>query len=182
AAVQRQPPLDFIDMVTTMKRLLLYLALMHFTTSLGSAQLSAEQPSNLSDEAVVFLGGIEMRLGMPKAAILGALEDKYQLTNAGEDSWFIMEKGDPPSKVIGGIAFKEGRLSWISRDWSNFEKATALDFARDFFSLLANLSEEGKSVALIHTSTVRQPGLTLRPSLPGTKNRDYNSRKSRARK
>lgn len=140
----------------TQMRLRLVVLLLSLAVTLVGRALYAQQ-------ADLFLAGTTVRLGMPKATVLGALEGKYNLTQTDENSWFIMEKGGPPYKHIGGLAFKDGKLSWASKDWGSFGERGTLDFANDLFSLLSNLGQEGEAVALIKTSTpVRQPGTTLK--------------------
>lgn len=135
--------------------------LMFLIASSASSQPPREEAGADYVEEAIFLAGIEMKLGMPKSVIWSALEGKYKLANVEADIWVIEEITGPPHRLIGGLAFKDGKLSWISKDWGGSGRESSLDFAKDLFSLLANLAEGGKGVAMIETNTVRQPGLTL---------------------
>lgn len=107
-----------------------------------STTVRAQEPS-------VWLAGMEMRIGMPRQAVIDKLADAHlRLLKFSEkdDSWVIA--GD--SSVSGLIAFKNGRLDSATKEWASVRSNEAV--------------ARGENLANIATTLKRQPGLTIQTS------------------
>lgn len=103
-----------------------------------------------------------MRLGMPEGPLLAKLKENYILGAAGANGWTIFEKKGPPYKLAGVIGFTSGRLTWIFKDWGNYDGAGTLSFGKELFSLLSSLADKNPTPVLINSKiAVRQPGLVI---------------------
>src|SRR5690606_2933230 len=89
------------------------------------------------------------------------------------DMFFLSESKPPNVQVIGGISFRNGRLSWIQRTWGNFDgDNNAADIAKAIFAALESATVASGSEATITTTLQRVPGLefrTINYQFPGRK-------------
>ena len=125
--------------------------------------IAGSEPAKAGVDQAILLAGIEMKLGMPRDVVMDALKGKYDLSQVGDsDSWNIAEKGAPPYDLVGGVAFEEGKLTWVSRNWGAFHEPGAAVFAKELFSVLNIIAAESGGVARVRANTAaRQPGLTV---------------------
>lgn len=102
-----------------------------------------------------------MRLGMSKEAVLDHLAADYTLQKIAEDSWFISSKKGPQFRFMGGVGFRAGKVTWLSRDWGgSFHDSAAVSFAKELYHSLQSVRENSKSTVLVSTSEVfNQPEL-----------------------
>jgi hypothetical protein len=108
------------------------------------------------------VAGVELSLGMPEEVVLSKLKGKT-LAKAGSNGWMITEKSGTEILPIGGVSFKGGKLTWISRHWGNFDSGdSAVDLSLELYRVLSYLDERGESVVHISTSTAQEPGMTLK--------------------
>lgn len=113
-----------------------------------------------ADELSLFIGGIEMRLGMPKEPLFTQLSHRYTLTQTPSGTYFIHEKRGNTYDILGGVAFQNGKVSWLSRDWGDFYGENAVDFGKELHSALQSLQEaSGQPIALYLSETKNAPGL-----------------------
>jgi hypothetical protein len=110
----------------------------------------------------LFVAGVELRLGMPRATVLSKLEGKT-LTKTGTDGWIITEKKGSEFLPVGGIGFKDDKLTWLSRDWGNFDsRDSAIDLSLELFRVFSYLDAKGERIIHISTSTFPTPGMTFK--------------------
>ena len=115
----------------------------------------------LSEEAHLFLCGIDMRIGMPKQEILNKLRQNYKLEKYPEkDNWRIAQKTGSYWKILGKVNFRNEKLSWASKIWGE-GISTATEFGSALFTILSNLEREGYQVPSVVTGTARQPGVDI---------------------
>lgn len=115
----------------------------------------------LSEEAHLFLCGIDMRIGMPKQDILNKLRQNYKLEKYPEkDNWRIVQKGGSGLEILGHVNFRNGKLSWASKTWRE-DINTATEFGSALFTIFRNLEREGYQVPGVITGTVQQPEVEL---------------------
>ena len=108
------------------------------------------------------MAGTDMRLGMLEESLVSKLKENYILGTAGEHGWTISDKKGPPYKLVGTIGFTDGRLTWISKEWSYYDNAEAINFGKELFSLLSSLTDKKPTPVLIDLKvSVRQPGLIV---------------------
>lgn len=107
----------------------------------------------------LLVGGVQLRLGMPKQQVLDTLTKHHRLSITGEDEWVIITKEGPPFETVGGVAFRSGKLSWISRQWENFPQGDAVRLANELYRALESLTNGDAAPVLvtIHRSP-NQPG------------------------
>jgi hypothetical protein len=115
----------------------------------------------LSEEAHLFLCGIDMRIGMPKQEILNKLRQNYKLGKyPEEDNWRIVQKTGSHWEILGKVNFRNEKLSWASKMWGE-GISTATEFGSALFTILSNLEREGYQVPSVITGAVRQPGVDI---------------------
>jgi hypothetical protein len=115
----------------------------------------------LSEEAHLFLCGIDMRIGMPKQEILNKLRQNYKLEKyPEEDNWRIVQKPGSYWEILGKVNFRHEKLSWASKMWGK-NISTATEFGSALFTIFRNLEREGYQVPGVITGTVQQPGVDI---------------------
>lgn len=73
----------------------------------------------------LYIGGIELRLGMPREAAISALSAKYDVSTSNGNSFVVTDRRDK-SIFFGSIAFENDKVSYLSRaidtsGWPNDE-------------------------------------------------------------
>jgi hypothetical protein len=123
--------------------------------------ISVSVPVAASGQGIL-LAGTELRLGMSKGFVQQQLEEKYGLTPSGQDGWIIVSKHGPPYDVIGTVSFKKNKLSWISKSWGSFKDESAVEFANELYSALAQMKGYSQGAVKVNTATVvAEPGLRV---------------------
>lgn len=121
------------------------------------------------------VGPILFKLGTPRASVMAAVKGKFTVIPVtGNPDEFFLSSGSPPdAKVVGGVAFKEGRLSWIQRNWGTFSgPSAAIDVAKAIQSALSSATSASGSRATITTEERHVPGTDFRSTyfqFPGHK-------------
>ncbi len=100
--------------------------------------------------------GMELKLGLPKDAVIGQLAESYTLEKNGTvDNWFVKSKAAPFDR-LGLISFTNGKLSCATRLWSGGEDSD-FAFVNVLHGVLDQFKKEGKSVCSISTDSNRKP-------------------------
>lgn len=135
----------------------------------------------------ISLGSVELRLGMPRDAVLARFAPYYNLQKVGSDSWIVSPKNQSAREAIGSISFREGKLTAIYREWGPNDQLAGAPFARAIFGVIQQLSQEGKHVCSISVSQTQDPqselrtaflvcgGKTVKINLAITDNLEYGS-------
>ena len=86
------------------------------------------------------------------------------VTVAGQPNTFFVYDGKPPhGNVIGGVAFQNGRLSWIQRTWGSFEgKVNSVEVSKALFSALESASSVSGTADAITAKSQRVPGIEFK--------------------
>jgi hypothetical protein len=116
----------------------------------------------LAEEDSVFLAGIRITIGMPKTYVISEIGKHYRLSKEerereSDEMWVVFPK-DEKSNPIGFVMFKEGKVFWVGKSWGSYGNNQAIEAAKTLFHLLSKLRDEGKKVAFINTSSLREPG------------------------
>ena len=115
-----------------------------------------------ADNDSMWLAGIDIPIGASKEQIVSMLEKTHVLEQfpvSIDDRYFIRNKG---GEIIGQIAFTNGKVSSIARDWGNYHGSDAHDLGEALFIVLSNLEKSGRKHAVISTETsLRSPGISL---------------------
>jgi hypothetical protein len=121
------------------------------------------------------VGPMLFKLGAPRASVVAEAQSKFTLVPvSGNPDMFFLSTGNPPNaKILGGIAFKDGRLSWVQRNWGSFSgPTTAVDLAKAVQSALSSAVSASGSSATITTENKQVPGTDFRSTyfeFPGHK-------------
>ena len=117
------------------------------------------------DAAELPIGSMMFKLGAPQTSVLSEAQTRFTLVPvSGNPDMFFLSTGNPPNaQIVGGIAFKDGRLSWVQRNWGNFSGPTsAIDVAKAVQSALSSAASASGSQATITTEEKRVPGTDFR--------------------
>jgi hypothetical protein len=111
----------------------------------------------------MFMAGMNMELGMPRSEVMSKLKENYNLQplEKDPDQFLIFDKRSHVSPFVGNIAFEQDKLSYISRGWGSFEGGEAIKLAKSLASILANLNDEGGTVAVVKSTQRRQPDFII---------------------
>jgi hypothetical protein len=121
--------------------------------------------STLAQEPSLWLGGMEMRIGMRQTTVMDSLSKYYdlrQFTRPG--SYLIYERKrneDVEPKTIGQVAFDNGKLIYAVKEWYDAEVGSAMKLVDVLHAVLAQLEQRGERVATIETRTVREPKINM---------------------
>ncbi|QSX77807.1 hypothetical protein [Agrilutibacter solisilvae] len=132
-------------------------------------------PSGVVEAAELPIGPMMFKLGESRATVLAEAQTRFALVPVGGNPDMIfLSSGEPPNaKIVGGIAFKDGRLSWVQRNWGNFTGSTAaIDVAKAVQSALSSAASASGSRATITTEEKQVPGTDFRSTyfqFPGHK-------------
>lgn len=119
----------------------------------------------VAQEPSLWLGGMEMRIGMRQTTVMDSLSKYYdlrQFTRPG--SYLIYERKrneDVDPKTIGQVAFDNGRLIYAVKEWYDAEVGSGIKLVDVLHAVLAQLEQRGETVATIATRTVREPNATV---------------------
>lgn len=104
------------------------------------------------------MGAVELRLGMKKEAVLSSLNKYYKLIPIEDSGTFIIEyKNDSEHNAVGSVAFKNGILSNVSKDW--YSGRDIKGFYQVFFGLINRYSKEKYKPIQIIAETFIHPDL-----------------------
>jgi hypothetical protein len=96
-------------------------------------------------DATLYIGGVELRLGMPEPDVLAALRANglNRLVNNFEHGWAVVDNSPAQSGVIGNVNFHDGKLTWISRDWGTFTDAATREFGKQLYYAVNSVQKNG---------------------------------------
>lgn len=107
------------------------------------------------------VGSLSFTLGEDQDTVMRAIKDRFEvITVTGQpDTFFISESKRPNVNVIGGVAFKAGRLAWVQRNWGSFQgQAVSVEVSRALFSAIESASRASSEKATVTTKSRRVPG------------------------
>src|SRR5271166_994 len=83
--------------------------------------------------------GIDLQLGMSRDAIIPQLATRYKVVKiqGEDDDWIVAEK-ENPMPTIGHLGFKEGRLTYASRLWTQGQ-GDSYTFARALWGAMSQM-------------------------------------------
>jgi len=133
-----------------MKRTLALFVFVLLTITLLGRRVSGQ----LVEESVV-LGSIELKLGTAEHIVLERLGEKYDVSEYGRGSysvWWVKEKVKP-SRLVGSLGFKEGKLKTVMKYWTPEDTPdTRVGLANSLFSAVRALEREGRASCTISTN------------------------------
>ncbi|WP_162350077.1 hypothetical protein [Pseudoxanthomonas gei] len=121
------------------------------------------------------VGPMLFKLGTSQASVMTEVAARFRVipVTGSPDMFFLSDKNAPSANVIGGISFKNGRLSWVQRNWGSFDgSARADEGAKALYSAIESATTATGSSASISTKINRVPGTEFRSTyfeFPGHK-------------
>lgn len=111
----------------------------------------------------VYLGGVDLRLGMPRAEVLAALKREYELREQEGGVVYLLKKRlDGSYQTSGLLQFEpDDTLIVVSKNWQKFESSDAVAAMTELFSALVTANQDGKRIGLASTQVLRAPGTLL---------------------
>lgn len=101
----------------------------------------------------ILLGDEELSLGMPKAALLSRLGDRYRLDKLeGADLWVVADRSE--GVAIGAVGFTDGKVVYVGREW----RREGLSDLQAVYGVLAQFVREGRGVCMLNADHVQEPG------------------------
>lgn len=107
------------------------------------------------------VGSLSFSLGQDRDSVMRAIKGRFELVpvTGQPDTIFISESKRPNLNVIGGVAFKGGRLSWVQRIWGSFQgRVASVEVSKALFSAIESASGASNADATISTKIQRVPG------------------------
>jgi hypothetical protein len=103
------------------------------------------------------VGNMEMQLGLSKQMVMSRLAEGYKLVRIGTDtdSWMIQSKNTPVVNY-GEVAFKNDKLDFATKDWTNGDEDT-FTLVQDLYGALDEFGNENRHVCYVDTHTSRTP-------------------------
>ncbi len=119
------------------------------------------------------IGSLDLAIGGEQSVVMKEIKSRFEVvTVTGQPNTFFVSDGKPPHvNVIGGVAFQNGRLSWIQRTWGSFDgKVNSIEVSKALFAAVESASSVAGTTATITTKSQRVPGIefkTVRFDFPG---------------
>ncbi len=75
----------------------------------------------LAEESSLWVGGMNVKIGMPQSEVLRQLQKDYNVSEPNDRGgmWPILDR--KTNELKGAVTFKAGKVSWVSRSWGSFE-------------------------------------------------------------
>jgi hypothetical protein len=119
----------------------------------------------MAQEPSLWLGLVEMRIGMPQATVINHLSKFYDLKELiSPDQYLVLEKkltAQDQITIIGQVAFDNGKLTYAVKHWYGGEVGAADKLVDALHSVLTQMEQRGEFVATIETRTLREPDTTM---------------------
>ncbi|HWB18108.1 MAG TPA: hypothetical protein VG538_17015 [Vicinamibacterales bacterium] len=89
------------------------------------------------------VGGVSLRLGMPKESVLKVLSPKF---NVDEAAGFVRTKSGPPFAIVGVVGFDgQQRLDYMSRNWEPSDQQAGVPLAEALLGALTQITSPTSS-------------------------------------
>ena len=116
--------------------------------------------NSFAERDSIWVGGMEVKIGMPKTTVLSKIVNNYQITKDElSDTWRILPKEG--GNMVGAIDFRDEKVSSVTKFWGSFSKNEGFEFATNFFNLLSNLKTEGANITSFETFSSKEPKSSL---------------------
>jgi hypothetical protein len=112
------------------------------------------------------LGAVRLSIGMDqKEALdkLGKLYTAMDQPHMGANSFSIVSGKVPNLTFIGLVTFREGKLTWMSRDWGSFTRSSnPNDYGSALFAAIEGATSASGSMVRVDTKVTRAPELEIK--------------------
>ena len=107
------------------------------------------------------IGSVRLSLGMDKENALKKLKEVYGVTEQKmmSGNFYTVTTGKEPNfKLQGTLTFREGKVTWVSRTWGNFNMTNnSMEYASTLFAALEGAAAASGTTATITTKISRGP-------------------------
>lgn len=91
--------------------------------------------SSYGESPSLFIGGVELKLGMTKKEVKEIFATKntgYKMNNMGDNAFGIVSKKGPPYEFAGNFHFdNQEKLSGIAKSWGSYSDSEAYFLGKD---------------------------------------------------
>ena len=104
-----------------------------------------------SQSSSIILEGFELKLGMDKNYVNNLIKPNYELKKipSNNNEFLIVTKNGPPYRVIGTVQFNQNKLTYIEKNWGQFEGENMVKFGNSLYNLISKLNEKGNTFAIV---------------------------------
>lgn len=120
-----------------------------------SLALAPQYQIGASEPETIYLGSIELSLGMKQDYVMARLSENFSLqelksgTGSTSSTWMVTTKGAPPFTVLGMVSFSGEKLNSVVRDWSPEDQQKGFELGRSLYRLISQFVKEGKAVCFL---------------------------------
>jgi hypothetical protein len=122
------------------------------------------------------IGMMVFTLGSDQIVVMKEVRSRFHVVSVkGDLNKFILYNANPPNNKVplGSIAFENGRLAWIDRNWGFFEgKITSTEVMKALFAALESAIAAAGTAPKVSTEVNRGPGIEFKSiyfEFPGRK-------------
>ena len=121
-------------------------------------------------EDTIWVGNIELVLGMQEDALVRKFAEQYRLQKMEEgkigfNSWVLTSKTGPPYRLYANVSFEEGRLSSVVKYWVLDSPQTGADVAKAVYGVIDTFVKEGRTACRIDVRDSQSPEIESRATL-----------------
>jgi hypothetical protein len=111
--------------------------------------------------AQVQFGSTNIGLGQERNPVIAKLRQYYRVDTlpSSGDQWVVSSRKGPPYQFVGNLAFKAGKLSYISKAWSPGNDRDGSAVARAVVNALRSLAGSSDSGCTMKNSEISEPTL-----------------------
>jgi hypothetical protein len=129
-------------------------------TRLGLALALALAAPAGADPDLIRIGAVELRLGAAQAGLLAALGERHTLTELRTGVYQVSEK-ESSEALVGVVEFRDGALTWASRDLGAFEGETPKRLGRALAEAIERAKPGEEAEIRISTQRTSHPGYSV---------------------
>jgi hypothetical protein len=121
------------------------------------------------------IGAMRFALGAEQSSVMQEVRARFHVVplQGSSETFFLSETKPPNIRVLGSIRFANGRLSWVQRNWGQFEgKVNSTEVSKTLFAAIESATAEAGASATVSTKVQRVPGAEFRSiyfEFPGRK-------------
>jgi len=111
------------------------------------------------------IGPMLFTLGAEQSAVMKVVESRFHIVSAaGQPDMFFLSEAKPPNdRIVGAIAFENGRFNMVQRQWARFDgRVTSTEVTKAIFAALESATAVSGSAATLSTQVQRVPGVEFK--------------------
>ncbi len=107
------------------------------------------------------IGSLTLSIGMEQADVMEELRSRFHIVRVlgAKSMFFVSEDKAAKARPIGSLAFENGQISWIERNWGTFSgRISPVEVTKALLSAMESAKTLSGSSAVISTSVKRSHG------------------------